>query len=174
MKRALVFSAVLAATVPAFAEDVPNGLSAEGLGAVKIGMSLDRVETLLRDKFGYSQFENRGCSVLTTQKLEPTGISVMIEAKRLTRINIDYVGKSSIPETIKTDTGVGLGSTEAEILKAYPGAQVKPNSGDPTWHTIVADAPDGTKGIVFETDGKTVKSMRAGNYPEIAFANFCG
>jgi hypothetical protein len=173
MMRVLVLSMALMAAAPALADEFPNGLSPDGIGEVKIGMPVEKIELLLRDKLGYNQFSSRGCSVLTTKKLEPSGLSVMIESKLLTRINVDYFGKSTIPKTIKTTTGVGLGSTEADVMKAYPGARVKANPADPTWHTIIADAPDHTKGIVFETNGKTVKSMRAGAYPAIAYANGC-
>jgi hypothetical protein len=173
MKYALVLSIVLAAAAPAWADDSLNGLSPEGLGDLKIGTAVDKVEAHLNEKLGYNQYENRGCSVLTTKKLEPTGISVVIDSKVLTRINVDYFGKSPLPQTIKTDKGIGLGSSEEDVSKAYPGARVKPNPGDPSWHTIIVETPDHAKGIVFETDGKTVKSMRAGTYSAIAFADAC-
>lgn len=171
MKRAFLLSILLAA--PALAYDYPTGLSADGIGDIKVGMPVERVEAAIRDKLGYNQFTNRGCSVLTTRQLEPSGISFLIEAKVLARINVDYIGKSEIPATIKTDTGVGLGSSEADVKTAYPNAKVKANPYDPTWHTIVAETPDRSKGIVFETDGKTVKSMRAGANPALNYPHGC-
>lgn len=173
MKYALVLSIVLAAAAPAFADDALNGLSPEGLGKLKIGTPFDKVEMQLGEKLGYNQYEHGGCSMLTTKKLEPLGVSVVIDAKVLARINIDFFSKSTLPEAIKTDTGIGLGSTEEAVRKAYPNARVKPNPGDPSWHTIIVETADHTKGIVFETDGKTVKSMRAGTYTAIAFAEAC-
>ncbi len=160
--------------VPTFAYDYPNNVSADGIGNIKIGLAVDKVEILLHGKLGYSPYANHGCSTLTTKLLEPSGISFMIESKVLTRINLDYVGSSTIPEEIKTDTGVGLGATEETVLKAYPKAKVKPNPADPTWHTIFADAPNGTNAIVFETNGITVKSLRAGAYPSIMSPSGCG
>jgi hypothetical protein len=173
MKRVFVLSVLLAATVPALAIDFPNGLSMDGIGNVTIGMDIDRVELLLHDKFGYNQFANHGCSTVTTPTLETTGLSFMIESKKLTRVNVDFYAKSPLPMTIKTDTGIGLGSSEEDVLKAYPSAKVNPNPADPTWHTIIDEAPDRTKGIVFETNGKTVKSMRAGATPAINYGNGC-
>ncbi len=173
MKRVFVLSVLLAATVPALAFDYPNGLSMDGIGNVMIGTDIDRVEMLLRGKLGYSQFENHGCGVVTTPTLESTGLSFVIEAKKLTRVNVDYYAKSPLPLTIKTDTGIGLGSSEADVMKAYPNAKVKLNPADPTWHTITDESPDRTKGIVFGTDGKTVKSMRAGATPTVNYANAC-
>lgn len=173
MKRAFLVLVLLATTAPAFADDIPNGLNEDGIGNIKVGINVDRLEQLLHDKLGYNQYTNHGCSTLTTRHLETTGISMMIENKILTRINVDYYGKSELPLTIKTDTGLGLGSNEADVLKAYPNAKVKRNAADPTWHTIFVETPDLSKGIVFETDGKTVKSMRAGANPAISYPNGC-
>lgn len=173
MKRVVLMSVILAAMAPAVAYDVPNGLTQDGIGNIKIGIQVERLEVLLHDKLGYNQYENHGCSTLTTKLLEPTGLSVMIENKVLTRINVDYVGKSEIPRTIKTDTGIGLGSSEADVLKAYPNARVKPNAADPTWHTIFAEAPDRSKALVFETNGQVVKSMRGGANPAVSYPNGC-
>jgi|WetSurMetagenome_2_1015567.scaffolds.fasta_scaffold793199_1 hypothetical protein len=173
MKRVLALSVLIAAAVPALAYDYPKGLSADGIGTVKVGLNIDRVEAILRDKLGYNQFNNRGCSVLTTKQLENSGLSFMIESNILTRVNLDYVGKSEIPATIKTDTGLGLGASEEDVKKAYPGARVKANPADPTWHTIFADTPDRLRAIVFETDGVKVKSIRAGAYPAVATSNGC-
>jgi len=142
MKCAFVLAALFATTVPALAVDYPNGLSMDGIGKVTIGMDIDRVELLLHDKFGYNQYEKHGCSLLTTPKLETTGLSFMFESKKLSRVNVDYFAKSPLPLTIKTDTGIGLGASEEDVLKAYPGAKVKPNPADPTWHTIIAEASD--------------------------------
>ena len=175
MKFARVLPVILAAMFgPALALDIPNGLSQDGLGNVKVGGDIERVENQLHEKFGYTQYANHGCSMLTTKALETTGLSFMFEDKILTRINVDFYAKSPIPLTIKTDTGIGLGSREEDVLKAYPGAKVKPNPADPTWHTIISETPDRTRGIVFETNGETVKSMRAGLNPAISYANGCG
>lgn len=174
MKRALVLSVFLVAAVPAMAADFPNGLSMDGIGKITIGMDIERVEMLLRERLGYDQARNHGCSVVTTPALESTGLSFTIESRKLTRVNVDYYAKSPLPLTIKTDTSIGLGSNEDDVLKAYPGAKVTPNPADPTWHTITAEAPNRTKGIVFETNGKTVKNMRAGATPAINYADGCG
>jgi hypothetical protein len=36
------------------------------------------------------------------------------------------------------------------------------------------DTPDHTRGMIFETDGKTVKSLRVGEYPSIENPAGCG
>lgn len=173
MKRMLGFLFAVTIAPCAMAQDYPHVLSVDGIGSIKFGMNNEQVERILHEKTPYNQFANHGCSQFTTPALEPTGISFMIEQKRLTRINVEYYGTDPRPLTIKTDAGVGLGSTEEDVRKAYPNAVVKDNPADPTWHTIVAETPDHSRGLIFETDGKKVKSMRAGENPAIAYANGC-
>jgi len=174
MKRAIVVAAVLAAMLPALAQDAPTVLTEDGLGSLKIGMDIDQMERVLHTRITYNPYQNHGCSLVTTKEMEPRGISLMIEAKHLSRIGIDFYGTDPRPLTIKTDNGIGLRSTEAEVLAAYGArARVVPNAADPTWHTIYVESPDRTKGVVFETNGHTVKSMRAGANPAIATAIGC-
>lgn len=169
MKRAVLFVALVACGGIAFAAGPDNVLTADGLGTIEIGMPMDRLEKALRSKVAYNPYVNHGCSVTTTPQMEPRGISLTIENKLLTRINLEFYGTDPRPLAIKTDTGVGLGSPEVDVVKAYGNRlQIKPNAADPTWHTLYADAPDHSRGIIFETDGKTVKSIRAGEYPSIS------
>jgi hypothetical protein len=150
-------------------------LSADGYSNIKIGMPPEQVERALHQVLGYNPYANRGCSLFTTPQMEPKGLSIVIDQKRLVRINVDYYSANSKPRTIKTAEGIGLGMTEEELLKAYGAAAVvKPNPGDPTWHTIFVDSADHMSGLAFETDGKTIKSMRAGSYPALDIEVSCG
>jgi len=171
--RALVLSFVVLAAYPALAEDTPWILSQDGIGPVKIGMKYEQVERFLMTKLGYSPYVNHGCSTVISKQMAPLGITFMIETNRLTRINVDFYGTDPRPLNIKTDAGIGLGSSEEDLLKAYPTARIKPDPADPTWHTIFVEAPDQSKGLVFETNGKTVKSMRGGANPAISLRNSC-
>jgi hypothetical protein len=169
MKRALLFVALIACGSVAFAADPDNVLTADGLGTIAIGIPVDRLERVLRSKVVYNPYLNRGCSVTTTPEMEPRGVSFTIEKKLLTRINLDFYGTDPRPLAIKTDTGVGLGSPEDDVTKAYGNrVRIAQNPGDPTWHTLYVDTSDHSRGIIFETDGKRVKSIRAGEYPTIA------
>lgn len=175
MKRVLgpVLAVAIAVTAGATAEPIYSPLSIQGLGPLKFGYTADQMQRFLHDKMAYNPYANHGCSVFTTQELEPTGISFMVQQKILTRVNVDFYGNDPRPLEIKTDKGIGLRSTEDEVKAAYPNAVIKANPADPTWHTIVVDAPDHMSGMIFETDGKTVKSIRAGQYPAISQADGC-
>jgi hypothetical protein len=172
MKRVLGFLSVFALAGTAFGAELV--LQPDGFGRARIGMGIDQLEQVLMTKLAYQPFANRGCGVVTTRAMEPMGVSYQIESKFLTRINVEYFVNDPRPLTIKTEAGVGLGSSEEEVLKAYGArARVQPNSGDPTWHTIYVDEPDHKRGVVFETNGKTVKTMRAGDYPSITDSIGC-
>lgn len=172
MKRVLLFIVLAAVTTAAARADLV--LTSKGLAPVEIGMSLESLERALRTKMPYSDYVNHGCAVVTSKVVEPYGVSFMIEMRRLTRIGLDFYGTDPRPLGIKTDTGVGLTSSEEDVLKAYGDrARVEPNPQDPSWHTIIVDDPDHNKAIVFETNGKTVKSIRAGLYPAVMSRTGC-
>lgn len=158
----------------ALAEDAEPVLSAEGYANIKIGMNPEQMERVLHQKIAYNPFENHGCSLFSTPQMERIGLSFVMDHKLLVRINVDYYSANSQPRAIKTAAGIGLSMSEEELLKAYGAtAVVKSNPGDPTWHTVFVDSTDHRSGLVFETNGKSVKSMRSGAYPAIANENAC-
>ncbi len=171
MKRVLFLAALLTGVAHA---EAPLVLSPTGLGDVRVGSKVDQLERVVRDKLAYNPYLNHGCGVTTSKDFEAYGVTYMLEANVLTRINIDYYGTDPRPLEIKTAAGIGLGSSEDDVAKAYAGQmRVEKNPGDPTWHTIYVDSPDQTHALAFETDGKKVKSMRAGLYPGVSYPDGC-
>jgi len=173
MKAGWTLAALMFSSAAALADEAAV-LAADGYARLKIGMTPEKMESVLGQKLGYSPYVNHGCSVVTTPQMERLGLNFVIDSKKLVRINVDYYSANSEPRKTKTSAGVGLSASEDEVLKAY-GAEaiVKPNPADPQWHTIFVDTPDHASGIAFETDGKTVKSMRAGTYPALSTATGC-
>lgn len=172
MKRALILSAAML-SMAAGAQDFGTLLSENGVGEIAIGAAADKLTIALRGPIRYDPYLNGGCSVITTKSLEPTGISLQIEKKTLTRVNVDYYATDPRPLAFKTAAGIGLGSSEADLLKAYPKARIKPNPADSTWHTVFVDSADGTRAMVFETNGVSVKSIRVGEYESVVRASGC-
>jgi hypothetical protein len=169
MKRILYVAVLCAVCAAAWGEEPNRALSALGLGDIEIGIPVDKLERMVHGKVPYNPFNNHGCSTVTTPAFEPRGISFMIEKKRLTRINVDFYGTDPRPLDIKTDMGIGLRSSEENLLKAYAGrTRIEKNALDPNWHTIYVDEPDKLRTIIFETDGQKVKSIRAGEYPGVS------
>ncbi len=174
MRAGLVLAGLMFSGVIALADDPAPIFSANGYGDVRIGMKVEQMERVLHQKLPYNPFDNHGCSLFTTPQMELIGLSFVMDHKELVRINVDYFSASSQPRAIKTADGIGLGSSEEELLTAYgAAAAVTPNSGDPTWHTVTVDSADHGGGLIFETDSKTIKSMRGGSYPAIALPSGC-
>lgn len=167
------FAMVLAFSAAAAEEDYPTLLSQDGISDVKFGMNSESLERVLHEKVLYNAYANHGCSAFTTKKMEPVGLGFLMVQKRLVRVSVEFYGTDPRPLTIKTAAGIGLGSPEEDVLKAYPDAKVKPNPADPSWHSIIWETPDHSRGIAFETDGKKVKSMRAGENPALSSPDGC-
>jgi hypothetical protein len=95
-------------------------------------------------------------------------LSLMIWGDTIVRIDIWQVD-------VATSRGVSLGSTEAEVLEAYPTARIEPHPYDgPEWHYMVVDDPeDESLGMIFETDGQAVHSYRVGFRRAVALIEGC-
>jgi hypothetical protein len=88
----------------------------------------------------------------------------------LTAVSIE----SGLPTSRASDTGVGLGAPQDQVLAAYGGnlddrAHPFVSGG----HIFRADAGNGT-GIAFLTDGTTVIGISVGEMDAIRFINECG
>lgn len=77
----------------------------------------------------------------------------------------------------ETAAGVGVGSTEAEVIEAYePFVRVTQHHYDPQSHYLIVRSPAPALRryrIVFETDGQRVDAFRAGRLPEVEFVEGC-
>ena len=171
---AILFSAVL------LVEPLIPGASAAGwraylrrVGPIHIGMSAARVRDALREPGASGQesaARQDGCSYLSTAALPP-GVAVMLDGDRVVRVDVSTT-------TIKTASGVGVGSTEDSVKNAYPDRiAVTPHKYVKQGHylTYVShDAPDRDVGMIFETDGTQVTSFRVGTVTAIALVERCG
>lgn len=147
-------------------------LSLDGYGPLKFGMSAEHVLRLLQNEKPYNTAASNACEQIALPQFKAAGLRFMVEEQKLVRIDIDF-DSGAVETSAQTDKGIALRSPEEDVLKAYPGAVVKHNPADPTWHSIVVQTPDKSRGIIFETNGKTVKSIRAGLTPEISTTEGC-
>lgn len=94
-------------------------------------------------------------------------VSFMIVDGKVARVDIAQ------PDVL-TLTGVGVGSTEAEVMQAYDGkAVLTPHKyTGPEGHYLTVE-PDAGKAIVFETDGMRVLRYRAGAKPQVLWVEGC-
>jgi hypothetical protein len=147
-------------------------ITPNGFGALKFGMPSEQIEHLIQYDKPYRLGTSDACQEFTMPQFAPLGLSFTMEEQKLIRLDVAF-GATHIERSAKTDTGIGLGSPEADVLAAYPGAKVKANPADPSWHTITTLTPDKSRGIAFETNGKTVKAIRAGFATVISTATAC-
>lgn len=111
-----------AASAPATAPAVGTALTADGLGAVRIGMTAAEVAAV----WGANAVSDpMTCQVYHPDKA-PEGVDVMLQDGRLTRITL---GQGS---SVKTDRGFGVGDSGIAIKQAYGGgAFAQPAKYDP-------------------------------------------
>jgi hypothetical protein len=172
MKRILAFAILMALGTAAWADDGDLVLSSKGLGMLPVGTKFHTLEEILRQKLPDNFLDKQDCTNLSSRLVEPLGLSVMLEGGLVTRLSVEYTAEG--PSPIKTAEGIGLGASEDEVKAAYGGKlRVQPNRYDPTWHYLVVDSPDRKSAVIFETNGKKVTSMRAGNYPSVAYTEGC-
>jgi hypothetical protein len=100
------------------------------------------------------------------------GIGLMVIENRIARIDI----WKDMP--IKTRSGLGVGSTKAEILQLFPG-QIEEEThvyipGGQYLIFVPKDAADKNYRIVFETDPEgVVTQYRVGRLPEVRWIEGC-
>lgn len=95
------------------AAPAPPAMTFQGVGPAKLGMSERALARALGGKLSEPQdFEDQGCHQAPRDG-GPPDLVYMIEDGLLTRIDV------WAESPIKTDAGIGIGSTETEVRAAY-------------------------------------------------------
>lgn len=154
-------------------------LTPDGLGPLRIGMTLAEVTAASgpdADPQAVGGADPEQCDQFRPARA-PQGVLAMMENGRLTRISL--IRNSPV----KTDRGVGLGSTGAAVEAAYEGAAVaSPHkySDAPArylTHWSRKAQPDRTsptdRGIVFEVDEKGIVALVHAGGPSIQYVEGC-
>ena len=147
---------------PAAAPSAPaaSPLTPEGLGPIRIGMT----DAEARAAVGGANIEidtgtelSQTCTEIKLKGAYP-GVYLMIEEGRLTRIT------ATDDAAVRTDKGIGVGASAAQVTAAYPGAVAEPHKYEeaPAQYLTVWTVP-GKEGTVFEVNGRgVVGSIHAG------------
>ncbi|MBC8143897.1 MAG: hypothetical protein H7Y38_20890 [Armatimonadetes bacterium] len=173
-------AAVVTLSVAAVAQNKSPALSPSdkmkinGIGAVRIGMPLtkaiDATQMSWNVEFAVSDGDCRYATPIVEKPNEKTDLSFMVVDGVIVRAEVSKRG-------IATVSGVRVGDTEAKVKAAYPGkikSEVHPY--DENGHYLIftpTDAKDAKFRLIFETDGKTVRSFRAGRVPEVHWIEGC-
>jgi hypothetical protein len=135
----------------------------DGIGPVKVGMSLPLLNTTLHEKFAMPQDkEDQGCFYVTSTK-HPQ-VSFMIENRRLVRVDVDEGG-------VATTEGVQVGDSEEHVKQVY-GSRLKVEPHHYTdGHYLTVQR--GNYGVRFETEGGKVSTFYAGTLEAIQYVEGC-
>jgi hypothetical protein len=135
----------------------------DGVGPVKVGMSLPQLNMALQEKFAIPQDkEDQGCFYVTSTK-HPR-VSFMIENGRLVRIDVDKRG-------VATAEGAQVGDSEEHVKQVY-GSRLKVGPNDYTdGHYLTVQS--GNYGVRFETDEGKVSTFYAGTFEAIQYMEGC-
>jgi hypothetical protein len=139
----------------------------DGVGPVKIGMTLTRLNMVLHENFSMPENKDeQGCFYADTVKYAP--ISFMIVRGRLARIDVDGAG-------VSTAEGIRVGDSEQRARRVYgPRMRVEPHAyTGPEGHYLTIRSSNGRYGIRFETDGGTITRFYAGRFEAIQYIEGC-
>ena len=137
-------------------------------GPVLAGMSLPALGSALGERVRASYNAGSRCTYVRPAAL-PMGVLVMVQGDTVARVDIRAVG-------VRTAEGAGVGDTESSVLARYAGrVRAAPHKyTGPEGHNLIVSAPpDTTHLIIFETDGRTVTSYRAGRRPAVELVEGC-
>ena len=129
----------------------------DGVGAVKIGMSLSQLNAALQRK---SEPDDEGGCFYVESSKHPH-LKFMIIDGRLARIDVEDPGAS-------TSAGIQVGDSDSRVKQVY-GSRVKITAHQyiDSGHYLTIRSSSGKYGIRFETDQGKVVTFYAGTYEAI-------
>lgn len=130
-------AAAIAISGQALAEP-PWQVSPQGLGPIKIGMTVKEVEKVLGTKITLDDAASGNEEACATADLPGHNASALFVHRRLSSIELDY------QSDVKTTQGIGIGATEAQERAKYPKVQARPDPYD--------DAPPAKRMFYWETE----------------------
>jgi hypothetical protein len=166
--RTFVAAIVLGVTALACAKRA-DFVSPDGYLGVRIGMSIGEASRAsgLALTPGIEILEDEaGCNYVSPDGF-PGQFAFMVVDGRIARVDVRSEG-------ILTTNLVGVGSSERDILNAYPGqvnTTIHPYTG-PRGHYLTVDHGNGIA-TIFETDGQFVESYRVGSDPAVRWKEGC-
>ncbi len=143
-------------------------LEIDGVGLGRVGMTVADAERFLGPATVDRLEPGDVCGDARFATL-PEGVSFMLAGDTIVRADINAEG-------VHTPDGIGVGSTEAAVRAAYGDRMtVEPHPYEgPTGHYLVVTDPSRPGFLtIFETNGVTVTSLRAGRLPEVRLIEGC-
>jgi len=152
---------------PAFSS--ADKLTTAGLGSMFFGMTPDEASQALPTLWTGGPEDGTPRCYLLAPANGPAGVVLTIYNSSIERVDITN-------PSITTRSGASVGSTEAQLHELFGARLVVSPYADGSGNSIQyvpVDETDIDSRVVFETDGATVTSMRAGRLPAVAPAEPC-
>lgn len=170
--KGVLLSIIYLAAVTVYSEEnkLDWRLTSDGLGPIKIGMTLDEAEKASHKKFSLrdpqsGMPEDESCFYTNLNDID--SVSFMISYNKIVRININS-------GHIMTDLGAHIGLTEEELQIIYQDKLSKEkHKYIEKGHYLTLHFPKEERAIRFETDGKKVMRIYAGQEKEVEYTEDC-
>jgi len=141
-----------------------NILTAEGIGAIRFGMTLDQAQQAAGSKATLPEPFDPGCSMVRFPTLPK--LRFMVENNVITRADAE--------PGIENAVGLPFGATLAQIQASHPEARVTAHKYDENGRYVTFPGADRRSAIILEVTGGKVSKMRAGLQPAVAYVETCG
>ena len=132
-------------------------LRRDGIGGVTVGMAVKEAEAAAGQRFVLDGEVWGGCRYAVPQSRDRTVLFMFVDGV-MSRVDVGLGGKT------RTSEGIGIGSTEQQVMDAYPGMIiVEPDFYNPSsGHYLHLKPDDNGHSMNFVTDGVLVTSFYSG------------
>lgn len=162
--------ALIVGTLAACGSPKPPVVSGDGFGAVRFGMKIAEAEAALGVKLKNDPAANESDACRYYAPVDTfSGLLFMAASGVIVRLDVQET------KDIITDKGAKIGDSEQHVLDLYKGrVRVEEHAYlGPEGHYLIVTGGDGKAQLVFDTDGKTVVSYRAGVEPQVQYIEGC-
>ena len=149
-------------------------LRLDGIGPVRVGMTLTEASAAAGVDIRLHPEQSGGLDCTYARAAEGLDeMGFMVIGGRIVRIDVGILGT----DRVRTLSGIGKGSTEAEVMKTYPGQiRVEPHHYVPGAHNLVYVPNDPAfrrYSMIFEAVDGRVTSFRSGLADEVSWIEGC-
>jgi len=148
-------------------------LTTDGLGAVRIGMSVSQIERALGARVKPDPKEaSEPCWFAVRADGTDPSVGYMIELGRVTRIDV-FVPLSGVPTDVVAQGNVGIGSSMGDVRRAYGRVPRGRLSDSNPGHVEINVVTKANRTIVISMVGDRMESFRAGLVSSAAYPEGC-
>lgn len=139
-------------------------LSATGYGAVKFGVKLSDVETMVSEHVAAPADNDDAACRYVQLKAYPEA-QFMVEQGVITRADVSAKAKNNL--------NISVGMRLKKVKVKYPSAHIEPHHYDPSGHYVIFKSADGKAAIVMEEGDGKITDIRGGLEPSVEYVEGC-